>query len=157
VTQLPEFLRYADRNSMAFGREVRLPFLDHRLVEYCFGLPVDLLLEKAVTKVVLREAMRGIVPDEVLDRKDKMAYSPPQKQWSQGALKPWLEGLLSAAEGRDEIFNPRAVVDIREHLGRDGSDALLWRVASTEAWFQRMVDSADRGPGVAAEISPIQW
>ncbi|MEO9254054.1 MAG: asparagine synthase (glutamine-hydrolyzing), partial [Tepidiformaceae bacterium] len=58
TTQLPEFLRYADRNSMAFGREVRLPFLDHRLVEFCFGLGPDLLLNKAVTKVILREGMR---------------------------------------------------------------------------------------------------
>lgn len=157
VTQLPEFLRYADRNSMAFSREVRLPFLDHRLVEYCFGLPVDLLLHKAVTKVVLREAMRGIVPDEVLNRKDKLAYSPPQRQWNQTALRPWLDGLLTAAESRDDVFNPRSVLAIREHLSRDGGDALMWRVASTEAWLQRMVDNGGGPSGPAAEISPIQW
>lgn len=157
VTQLPEFLRYADRNSMAFSREVRLPFLDHRMVEYCFGLPVDLLLNKAVTKVVLREAMRGIVPDGVLDRKDKLAYSPPQRQWNQTTLRPWLEMLLTAAESRDDIFNPRAVVAIRERLSKDGGDALMWRVASTEAWFQAMIDRPRQGQAGQAEISPIQW
>ncbi|MBA4180104.1 MAG: asparagine synthase (glutamine-hydrolyzing) [Anaerolinea sp.] len=157
VTQLPEFLRYADRNSMAFGREVRLPFLDHRIAEFCFGLPVDLLLKNAVTKVVLREAMRGIVPEAVLDRKDKLAYSPPQRQWNQTTLRPWLETLLTAAESRDEIFNPRAVVAIRERLGRDGGDALMWRVASTEAWFQAMIDRPRRDAARQAEISPVQW
>lgn len=157
VTQLPEFLRYADRNSMAFSREVRLPFLDHRMVEYCFGLPVDLLLNRAVTKVVLREAMRGIVPDGVLDRKDKLAYSPPQRQWNQTTLRPWLETLLTAAESRDDVFNPRAVVSIRERLSKDGGDALMWRVASTEAWFQAMIDRPRQGQAGQAEISPIQW
>ena len=78
LRQLPEFLRYADRNSMAFSREVRLPFLDHRLAEFAFGLPPDLLLKGATTKIVRRESMRGIVPDQILDRKDKLAYAPPQ-------------------------------------------------------------------------------
>ena len=157
VTQLPEFLRYADRNSMAFGREVRLPFLDHRLAEYCFSLPPDLLLSKAVTKVVLREAMRGIVPDKVLDRKDKLAYAPPQKQWNHGPLRPWLERTLAAAEHRDDVFNPKTVVNLRQRLSRDGGDTLMWRVASTEAWFQLMVDHPNRDFAGSAEISPISW
>jgi asparagine synthase (glutamine-hydrolysing) len=161
TTQLPEFLRYADRNSMAFGREVRLPFLDHRLVEFCFGLGPDLLLNKAVTKVILREGMRGIVPDAILDRKDKLAYAPPQKQWNRGVLRPWLEQMLCSAERRTDVFNPRAVAKTRERLSRGGSDRLLWRVASTEAWFQTMVDrpksaAASSGPALA-EISRASW
>ena len=142
---------------MAFGREVRLPFLDHRLAEYCFSLPPDLLLSNAVTKVVLREAMRGIVPDAILDRKDKLAYSPPQKQWNHGPLRPWLERTLTAAEHRDDIFNPRTVVNLRERLNRDGGDTLMWRVASTEAWFQLMVDHPNREFAPSAEISPLSW
>ncbi|HEX6031282.1 MAG TPA: asparagine synthase (glutamine-hydrolyzing) [Tepidiformaceae bacterium] len=158
TTQLPEFLRYADRNSMAFSREVRLPFLDHRLVEYCFGLPPQMLLNRAVTKVVLREAMQGIVPDEILSRKDKLAYAPPQRQWLHGPLLPWLAELLSAAEHRTDIYNPRTVVQLREGLRTNGADTLAWRVASTEAWFRVMVDSPPRGmhPG-QAEISAVSW
>jgi asparagine synthase (glutamine-hydrolysing) len=161
TTQLPEFLRYADRNSMAFGREVRLPFLDHRLMEFCFGLGPDLLLNKAVTKVILREGMRGIVPDAILDRKDKLAYAPPQKQWNRGVLRPWLEQMLCSAERRTDVFNPRAVAKTRERLSRGGSDRLLWRVASTEAWFQTMVDrpkssTATSGPALG-EISRASW
>lgn len=157
TTQLPEFLRYADRNSMAFSREVRLPFLDHRLVEYAFGLRPDLLLSNAVTKVTLREAMRGIVPDEILNRKDKLAYAPPQKQWVHGPLRPWVEEMLRCAEQRTEIFNPRTVLQLRERLRRDGGDALIWRAASTEGWYQTMIDQIPEELGRAPEISGLNW
>jgi asparagine synthase (glutamine-hydrolysing) len=115
-------------------------------------------LDKAVTKVALREAMRGIVPDEILDRKDKLAYAPPQHEWLHGPLLPWLEGLLRAAERRTDVFNPRTVLRLRERLPRDGVDTLAWRVGSTEAWFQTMVDKPRQG-GFAgqAEISALSW
>jgi asparagine synthase (glutamine-hydrolysing) len=157
ATQLPEFLRYADRNSMAFSREVRLPFLDHRLVEYCFGLPPDLLLRRAVTKVALRQAMRGIVPDEILDRKDKLAYSPPQRQWIHGPLKAWMEGHLQRAEQRTGIFNPREVLKLREGFMAAGHEQLAWRVASAEAWFDVMVENGHRGRAGTAELSAMEW
>jgi asparagine synthase (glutamine-hydrolysing) len=152
VTQLPEFLRYADRNSMAFSREVRLPFLDHRLVEYCFGLPPELLLGHATTKVVLREAMRGIVPDAILQRKDKLAYSPPQERWLRGPLRPWLDSLLAAAGRRSDVFDGEGIATLRRNLGPGRSFALAWRVASTEAWFQQMVEAP---PAAEARREPI--
>lgn len=158
TTQLPEFLRYADRNSMAFSREVRLPFLDHRLVEYAFGLRPELLLSRAVTKVALRRAMRGIVPDEIIDRKDKLAYAPPQQSWLRGPLFPWANGLLRGAEHRSEVFNAPAVIQLRERLRRGGGNTLAWRVASTEAWFRTMVDEPRHGIFAGqAEISALNW
>jgi asparagine synthase (glutamine-hydrolysing) len=157
TTQLPEFLRYADRNSMAFGREVRLPFLDHRLVEYCFGLPADLLLRGATTKLILREAMRGIVPDEILDRKDKLAYAPPQRQWNHGPLKPWVMMMLQRAAKRDEFFHPEAVRAVASRFERGGDDTLAWRIASTEAWYDSMVEQPAAVVAGRAEISPISW
>jgi asparagine synthase (glutamine-hydrolysing) len=157
TTQLPEFLRYADRNSMAFSREVRLPFLDHRLVEYSFGLRPDLLLNRAVTKVTLREAMRGIVPDEILNRKDKLAYAPPQHDWIHGPLRPWIESMLQGAERRSDIFNPKTVLQMREHLRRDSGDTLVWRVVSAEAWYQTMIDQLPGGTVRPAEISALNW
>lgn len=157
ATQLPEILRYADRNSMAFGREARLPFLDHRLIEYSFGLPPEMLLRRAVTKVVLRDAMRGIVPDEILERRDKLAYSPPQRDWVRGPLRPWVEALLTAAARRDGYFNPRAILELKERLPTRPDDVLTWRVISAEAWFQRLIDSPGRSLPMQAEISPLSW
>ena len=157
ATQLPEFLRYADRNSMAFSREVRLPFLDHRLIEYGFGLPRDLLLRNAVTKVVLRESMKGIVPDEILNRKDKLAYAPPQQQWIRGPLRTWMTDMLANAERRASIFMPREVLKLREGLGHSANNTLAWRVASTEAWFQLMIDGRDPRFSAPPELSALSW
>ncbi len=157
TTQLPEFLRYADRNSMAFSREVRLPFLDHRLAEFCFGLPPDLLLSGATTKVILREAMRGIVPDKILDRKDKLAYAPPQRQWNHGPLRPWILTMLQRAANRPAIFNSEAVQAVQERFEGGGDDTLAWRIASTEAWFDTSIERPRSASGAQAEISPISW
>ena len=83
---LVELLRYADRNSMAHSREVRLPFLDHNLVEFVFKLPTHLLMKDAWTKWILREAFRGMVPDEITNRVDKLGYMPPQQKWLGGLV-----------------------------------------------------------------------
>jgi len=157
TTQLPEFLRYADRNSMAFSREVRLPFLDHRLTEFCFGLPPDMLLRGATTKVVLREAMRGIVPDKILDRKDKLAYAPPQRQWNHGPLRGWVSTMLQRAASRTEIFSAEAVHTVQARFESGGDDTLAWRIASTEAWFDAVVERPLAGSAPAAEHSAISW
>lgn len=146
TTQLPELLRYADRNSMAFGREVRLPFLDHRLAEFCYGLPPHWLLEGATTKAILRRAMEGIVPSAVLRRRDKLTYAPPQRSWAQGPLKGWLLELLEGAERRREVFDAAAVASVREAFRAGGADVLSWRVASTEAWFRQWIDRAPVAP-----------
>jgi len=91
---LQELLRYGDRNSMAWSRELRQPFLDHRLAEFVFSLGPEFKISGGMTKVVLRDAMRGLVPDAVLDRSDKLGYQAPQAQWLDGALKPWIEEQL---------------------------------------------------------------
>jgi asparagine synthase (glutamine-hydrolysing) len=78
---LEELLRYADRNSMAHGREVRLPFLDHKLVEFIFSLPSNLKIHDGWTKWLLRKAMDKKLPDEIVWRKDKVGYEPPQQRW----------------------------------------------------------------------------
>lgn len=81
---LVELLRYADRNSMAHSREVRLPFLDHNLVEFVFKLPDRFLVRDGWTKWIAREAFRDFVPPEISNRVDKVGYMPPQDRWLQG-------------------------------------------------------------------------
>jgi asparagine synthase (glutamine-hydrolysing) len=78
---LEELLRFADRNSMAHGVEVRLPFLQHQLVEFIFSLPANYKLQNGWTKWLLRKAMAKKLPAEVVWRKDKIGYEPPQQQW----------------------------------------------------------------------------
>jgi asparagine synthase (glutamine-hydrolysing) len=78
---LEELLRFADRNSMAHGREVRLPFLNHELVEFIFSLPSQLKMHDGWTKFLLRNAMNKKLPDEIVWRKEKVGFEPPQKNW----------------------------------------------------------------------------
>lgn len=78
---LEELLRFADRNSMAHGREVRLPFLNHELVEFVFSLPSQLKMHDGWTKYLLRNAMNKKMPDEIVWRKEKIGFEPPQKNW----------------------------------------------------------------------------
>jgi asparagine synthase (glutamine-hydrolysing) len=85
VYGLEELLRYADRNSMAHAVEIRLPFLNHQLVEFLFTLPTHLKIKQGWTKWLLRKAMEDIVPKEIVWRKDKIGFEPPQKQWMQNA------------------------------------------------------------------------
>lgn len=79
---LPSLLRHGDRNSMAFSIESRVPFLTLPLAEFLLSLPENYLIsDKGVTKHIFREAMRGIVPDSHLDRKDKVGFATPESTW----------------------------------------------------------------------------
>ncbi len=78
---LEELLRYADKNSMAHGREVRLPFLQHELVQFIFSLPATYKIHSGYTKWILRKAMQPILPTEIVWRTDKTGFEPPQQQW----------------------------------------------------------------------------
>jgi asparagine synthase (glutamine-hydrolysing) len=84
---IQQLLRYADRNSMAHSREVRLPFLSHELVEFLFTLPATYKINEGWTKWIMRETF-DILPKEIGWRTDKIGYEPPQKSWMEsGAMK----------------------------------------------------------------------
>jgi asparagine synthase (glutamine-hydrolysing) len=80
-TQLPHLLKYEDRNSMAFSIEARLPFLDYKLVEFAYSLPIELKLNNGWTKKIIRDSMTGILPNEIAWRKNKIGFEAPRKIW----------------------------------------------------------------------------
>ena len=91
---LPSLLRHADRNSMHFSVESRVPFLNLDLIDFAFSLPENFLISpQGETKSIFRKAMRGIVPDEILDRKDKIGFATPEKDLLVGMssqVRTWL-------------------------------------------------------------------
>jgi asparagine synthase (glutamine-hydrolysing) len=133
---LPDLLRYEDRNSMAFGIEARVPFLDHRLAEASLLLPDRLKIGgRGERKLVLRTAMRGIVPDEVLSRRDKVAFQTPEQRWLLEAEPVWRRlASRSRAEAAD-LLAPGALTDAIEafNAGRVHSST-LWRALNLEMW-----------------------
>jgi asparagine synthase (glutamine-hydrolysing) len=78
---LQELLRYADRNAMAHGLETRMPYLYHPLVEFVFSLPATYKVRDGWTKWILREAYRKSIPEDILQRKGKTGFEPPQHAW----------------------------------------------------------------------------
>lgn len=80
---LEELLRYADRNSLAHSREVRLPFLNHQFVEFIFALPAHFKIRDGYTKYFFRKIMEPVLPVSITWRKDKVGYEPPQQEWMQ--------------------------------------------------------------------------
>jgi asparagine synthase (glutamine-hydrolysing) len=136
-TSLPALLRYADRNSMAFAREVRLPFLDHRLVEYLFAIPAEQKLDGATTKLVMRNATHGIIPEEIRNRKDKLGFAPPEHVWLRGPLREWGDDILSSAQFRQREWMDKSALDRVRARFRNGESALhtvIWRWLSLEIW-----------------------
>lgn len=79
--KLEHLLKWEDRNSMFFGLESRLPFLDYRLVEGTLGTPSNYKIDKGITKNILRQVMSGLVPKEIIERRDKKGFATPQDEW----------------------------------------------------------------------------
>jgi asparagine synthase (glutamine-hydrolysing) len=153
-SMLPKLLRFADRSSMAFSRETRLPFLDHRLVEFLFAIPEAQKIRGTTTKLVLRNAMRGKLPDEVLNRTDKKGFETPQATWLRGSLRPWAESMLYSASFRERgwIDQKAALRVWRRFLSQPYlHQAVLFRWLSLEAWARMYLKSSATLSAVAEE------
>ena len=95
ATSLPMLLHWEDRNSMAHSVEARVPFLDHRLVEYAIALGASHKTVGPETKIVLRRAMADVLPPAVLDRKDKIGFATPEAEWFR---KPLAQAVRAGVE-----------------------------------------------------------
>jgi asparagine synthase (glutamine-hydrolysing) len=114
---LPLYLRIEDRNSMAHSVEARLPFLDYRLVSFLFSLPANLKVRGPWNKYVLREAMRGRIPESVRTRADKMGFPTAGQKWfAHDLYEPMADMLSSRALRERGVYNVQAVItDLARH------------------------------------------
>jgi asparagine synthase (glutamine-hydrolysing) len=140
-TRLPDFINQkVDRVSMAYSVEVRLPFLDHEVVEYCIAIPPNLKMRRLEEKHVLREAMRGDLPAEVIRRR-KRGLMTPYRHWLRADLPEFARDLLSAGslEGKG-YFDPSAVARLlaRHRAGEDYGWQLLG-VLAIQLWDELFV------------------
>lgn len=124
---LEELLRFADRNSMAHGREVRLPFLQHELVEFIFSLPSSFKIHKGWTKWLLRKAMDKKLPDTITWRKDKVGYEPPQKCWMEDKL--FQEQIIAAKEKLvlEQVLSPKVLDKKIQPKAAHAANSYDWR------------------------------
>lgn len=112
VQPLPAILQQYDRCSMAHGVECRMPFMDPRVVEFIFSLPVKSKVGGGYTKRVLREAMRGTLPDKTRLDKNKIGFNAPIVDWFRGPLSAWMLDIMSSNEYiQSNYFNGRELKD----------------------------------------------
>ena len=124
---LEELLHYADRNSMAHSRELRLPFLNHELVQFVFSLPSNFKIHKGWTKWIWRKAMENKLPEEILWRPDKIGYEPPQKIWMQNeTLREYVHEAKKALV-KEKILKPSSLNKKNQPLGAYAADNFDWR------------------------------
>ena len=124
---LNELLRYADRNSMAHGTEVRLPFLSHELVEFIFSLPSQFKIHDGWTKWILRKVVEKKLPAETVWRKDKIGFEPPQKSWMEHKLvKDYLHESKKNLV-RKKILNPSVLTKKNQPHDAYAADSMDWR------------------------------
>lgn len=135
---LPMLLRYADRNSMAFSRECRLPYLDHDLVDFCIGLPDGYYVRNGWQKWVLRQAAGATIPREIRWRADKVGYAAPLDLWLRGELHDWgLERIMDDALSGVPGFDRMAIESLwEEHQdGQANHSWAIWRWISLSEWL----------------------
>jgi asparagine synthase (glutamine-hydrolysing) len=137
-----DILTKVDRMSMAHSLEAREPLLDHRLVEFAATIPPDMMLRSGTTKWIFKEAMRGILPDDIIDRR-KHGFAIPLDLWFRGKLGGFVRDLLLTKRSRERgIFNPAAIKSlVRSHEAGRRLDMELWTLLSFELWCRAFVDA----------------
>jgi asparagine synthase (glutamine-hydrolysing) len=134
---LPALLRYEDRNSMAHSIEARVPFLDYRLVEHLFSLPWEWKIKGAMTKNILREGMKGILPEAIRTRKDKIGFKSAPDLTFSFARKRYRTLLDNENEFERRWFDPDGVARILDCDEQSvANEFILWRILNTKLWVR---------------------
>lgn len=138
-TTLPMLLHWEDRNSMAHSIEARVPFLDHRLVEFTLSLPDQFKTRNGVTKRILKAAMAGLVPEKVLNRTDKKGFATPEERWIRNDKGEFRKLLLRTANENPTLLSAD---DVQKELdlmlaGKRSFSNLFWRIITFGAWVEQ--------------------
>ncbi|MEI7492973.1 MAG: asparagine synthase (glutamine-hydrolyzing) [Alphaproteobacteria bacterium] len=136
---LPALLHVEDRMSMAHGLESRVPFLDHELVEFAATIPADIKFPGGRMKSLLKEVFKEKIPEKILNRRDKMGFPVPLKEWFTGPLKEFVHDIFSS-----QVASTRGFYDPKKILQNlDGSSQFsrkIWGLLSLELWYREFHD-----------------
>jgi asparagine synthase (glutamine-hydrolysing) len=142
--KLEHLLKWQDLNSMRFSIEARVPFLDYRMVEGLLTINSDQLISKGMTKTILREAMKGILPENLRLRKDKVGFDTPQNEW----FRTKQFNSLVTEILRSYSFRDRNIIDVdkatelyKKHLnGSIDISKEIWKWINLELWLRKNID-----------------
>lgn len=147
ISPLPSLLHIDDRSSMAHSVESRAPFLDYRLVEYVFSLGPEYKIRDGITKYLLRRSMKGILPEDVRMRTDKMGFATPLEKWFRTSLKTNVCDIINSDSFRGRPYFDQAEVEKKLNdfmAGKDksgeNSHFTIWSWVNLELWLRKFID-----------------
>jgi len=143
ASSLPHLLRYEDRNSMAFSIEARVPFLDHRLVEFVFQCAPHLRIRQGWTKWVHRQAMEGLLPGSIAWRSDKVGFETPEDAWQRDLLAARPDLFANGAACGMYLDLPTVRRVVAQWVAQGGDTRQIWRWISLEVWLRVYKDLSD--------------
>jgi asparagine synthase (glutamine-hydrolysing) len=138
--KLEHLLKWEDRNSMWFSLEARVPFLDHRLVERTLASPPEMIISEGLTKKILRESLKGVLPEIIRTRKDKIGFETNEDEWFKS--EPFKEMILDTLHSlsfqqRGYIDHKKALSIYNSHLdGSINASQEIWKWINLELWFK---------------------
>jgi asparagine synthase (glutamine-hydrolysing) len=147
-TKLPRALRFRDRLSMAYGTELRPPFLDHRALAYMFALPAEDRIAEGRTKALLRDAAAKLLPDAVR-LASKRSVQTPQREWFRGPLATWVRERVDQPSfwARGWVERAPAVAAMEAFLAGKGENSFfIWQWIALEQWARTFIDGVTKTP-----------
>lgn len=146
---LPSLLRYEDRNTMRFGIEGRVPFLDKDVVKSLFALSDDAIIHHGWNKRILRDATRDILPEMINRRRNKIGFTTPENEWFMRLKNRFYAIFLSEEFANRPYFNQGEVLTAFEGFiqGKNDTDSMLfWRLLNVELWMREFFDEKVEEP-----------
>lgn len=139
-TLLPALLQVEDRMSMAHGLESRVPFLDHKIIEFAATMPADIKFKNGTLKMILTNTMKDELPTEILERKNKMGFPVPLNDWLGNELKDFVNDIFNSASAKTRpYFNNHEILkglNTESKFGRK-----VWGLLSLELWYKQFYDN----------------
>lgn len=136
---LPALLQVEDRTSMAAGIESRVPLLDHRIIELVATIPPVIKFQDGRSKNILKKVAKAYVPDEIINRKDKMGFPVPLNEWYQGELNGFIRDILLDQRTINRgLYNTNAVEKMLSKQSK--FSRVMWGLLCLELWFREFID-----------------
>ena len=140
MTGLPSLLHVEDRVSMAVSLESRVPLLDPRIVDLMARVPPALKFKGGEMKYLFKQAVKGLLPPTVLNRKDKMGFPVPLQHWARGRARDFVHDVLLSQRARERgLFDPKVVERLIEQEG--AFSRVLWGLLQLELWHRQFIDA----------------
>ena len=149
-TLLPALLHIEDRVSMAHGLESRVPFLSHKLVEFAATIPADIKFKNGTLKRTLIKSLKQELPEEILNRKDKMGFPVPLNEWLNNGLRSFAYDIFNSQNAKQRsYFNSEEILNGLSSEPKFGRK--IWGLLSLELWHQHFIDQHNKFKNMVSE------